>query len=103
MARRYFLDALPPPGPATLRGDVVHHLMHVLRAEPGDMVILGDGRGQECRARIERHKKDELWVVAEAATTLPPPALRIHVAFAPPRFARAEWLFEHGTEVGIAV
>lgn len=103
MARRYFLDELPPPGPATLHGDVVHHLMHVLRAEPGDIVILGDGRGLECRARIERHKKDDLQVTVDAPSAVPPPALRVHVAFAPPRFARAEWLFEHGTEVGIAV
>src|SRR5262249_48982295 len=29
--------------------------------------------------------------------------VRVHVAFAPPRFPRAEWLLEHGTEVGVAV
>jgi 16S rRNA (uracil1498-N3)-methyltransferase len=103
MARRYFVDLLPAAGPTTLRGDAVHHLCDVMRAQPGDEVVLADGHGGECRARIDRRRGDELLLTAGPASHVPPPRARVHVAFAPPRFARAEWLFEHGTEVGIAV
>jgi 16S rRNA (uracil1498-N3)-methyltransferase len=103
MARRYFVDTLPLSGPANLHGEVVHHLVHVMRVSPGDHVTLGDGRGLECQARIEGHHKDTLHVTVAAHTAVVPPLLRVHVAFAPPRFTRAEWLFEHGSVVGVAV
>src|SRR5258705_999324 len=96
MARRYFVDSLPPPGPASLRGDAVHHIWDVLRAGPGDEVILADGRGGECRARIDGRQRGELLLTAASALRVPPPRLRVHLAFAPPRLTRAEWLFEHG-------
>src|SRR5262249_185289 len=103
MARRYFVDPLPVAGPAILRGDAVHHLCDVLRAGPGDEVVLADGHGGECRARIDGRKGGELLLPAAPALPVPPPRVRVPPAFAPPRFARAEWLFEHGTEVGVAV
>jgi 16S rRNA (uracil1498-N3)-methyltransferase len=103
MARRYFVDPLPAAGPAILRGDAVHHLCAVLRAGLGDEVVLADGHGGECRALVERRRGDELLLTVGRASHVPAPHVRVHVAFAPPRFARAEWLFEHGTEVGVAV
>jgi len=103
MARRYFVDSLPAPGPASLRGDAVHHIWDVLRAEPGAQVVLADGRGGECTARIDGRRGGELLLTAAPAVHVPPPRVKVHLAFAPPRFARAEWLFEHGTEVGVAV
>jgi 16S rRNA (uracil1498-N3)-methyltransferase len=103
MARRYFVDSLPAPGPASLRGDAVHHIWDVLRAGPGDEVVLADGRGGECRARIDGRRGGELLLTTAPALHVPPSRVRVHLAFAPPRLARAEWLFEHGTEVGVAV
>src|SRR5690606_29269022 len=37
-----------------------------------------------------------------SAPSLREPAVRVEAIFAPPRGNRAEWVFEHGTEVGIA-
>jgi 16S rRNA (uracil1498-N3)-methyltransferase len=34
---------------------------------------------------------------------VPRGACLVHVAFAPPKLTRAEWLFEHGTEAGVSV
>lgn len=103
MARRYFLDELPPPGAAVLGGDVAHHLAAVLRAAPGDVLVLADGRGRQCEATVQRVAGGRVHVLAAPASTLPPPPRRVHLAFAPPRWTRAEWLFEHATEVGVAV
>jgi 16S rRNA (uracil1498-N3)-methyltransferase len=101
MAHRYFVPELPPSGELELPNAVAHHLAVVLRARAGEHVPLGDGRGgtasgellavgpRAVRARIHHHTQ------VHKAT----PA--VQVAFAPPRWQRAEWLLEHGTEVGI--
>ncbi len=103
MANRYFVDDLPPAGPARLEGPLAHHLGTVLRLRPGEQCTLGDGRGGSAQATIENVGKRFVDVQVSAAITAPPPVRRLHLAFAPPRLARAEWLFEHGTEVGVAV
>jgi 16S rRNA (uracil1498-N3)-methyltransferase len=103
MARRYFVDPLPSPGMATLLGETAHHLATVLRVRPGDRIVLGDGRGSQCDAEVLRLDGPAVVVRAAAPAVVPAPALSVHVAFAPPRWSRAEWLFEHGTEVGVAV
>jgi 16S rRNA (uracil1498-N3)-methyltransferase len=103
MSQRYFLPSLPPPGPAELHGDLAHHLGRVLRVRPGDEVRLGDGHGGTALATVVAATKTSVQVTVAAASLAPPPPIRVHVAFAPPRLARAEWLFEHGTEAGIAV
>jgi 16S rRNA (uracil1498-N3)-methyltransferase len=103
MAQRYFLDSLPTHGSFELRGDTAHHLATVLRAKVGEHVRLGDGRGRTVEAVIRSARKDQVQLEVLASEQAPPPARCVHVAFAPPRLNRAEWLFEHGTEVGIAV
>lgn len=116
MANRYFVDALPagagartdPPigeqsGEHELTGDTAHHLSKVLRVAPGDEVVLADGRGGQCTATVRRVRGRSVTValsqVHHVAERLP----RVHIAFAPPRLTRADWLFEHGTEAGAAV
>jgi 16S rRNA (uracil1498-N3)-methyltransferase len=103
MAQRYFLPDLPEPGPVRLQGGVAHHLATVLRVRAGDELRLGDGRGGTANATILDATRGTIDLRVEARTTSPPAARAVHVAFAPPRLSRAEWLFEHGTEVGIAV
>jgi len=103
MAQRYFLDDLPETGFVRLQGDVAHHLATVLRVRPGDQLQLGDGRGTTMAATVQAAARGTVELNVEARTSTPPPFRAIHVAFAPPRLSRAEWLFEHGTEVGIAV
>jgi len=101
MARRYFVDELPPAGSTVLGGEVAHHLANVLRVQPGDAVVLADGSGAQCRAVVERSGGGKVALQVAASERVPRAAVRIHVAFAPPRWTRADWLFEHGTEVGI--
>ena len=53
MNRRFFSPAPLQVGPLQLTGTEAHHLLHVLRAAPGDEIILFDGAGGEFSACIE--------------------------------------------------
>jgi len=100
MAQRYFVPSLPPPGPATVTGDLAHHLGRVLRVLPGAPIVLGDGQGGTAPATVTGVGRTAVELAVETAVRRPRPPC-VEVAFAPPRLSRAEWLFEHGTEVGI--
>ncbi|HEX5054053.1 MAG TPA: RsmE family RNA methyltransferase [Planctomycetota bacterium] len=103
MAQRYFVPSLPPPGASTLRGELAHHLGRVVRARPGETICLADGRGGSAPATVVAVAKDAVQLEVQAARQQPRPVTVLLVAFAPPRLQRAEWLLEHGTEVGIDV
>ena len=103
MAHRYFVPELPPPGAHALTGDVAHHLGRVVRARPGERIALGDGRGGSAEAAIVAVERERVLCEVEPTRREPPPRPRLVVAFAVPRLQRAEWLLEHGTEIGIAV
>jgi 16S rRNA (uracil1498-N3)-methyltransferase len=48
-----------------LRGREAHHLLEVLRARPGDVVTVFDGKGLEGRAVVERVEEGFLWLRLE--------------------------------------
>lgn len=101
MANLYHLPELPPEGAAVLSGDVAHHLLRVLRVRPGDQLTLCDGRGRTAAATVQATSKAELTADVAAATLHPRVRPHVTLAFACPRPARADWLLEHGTEVGV--
>jgi len=103
MARRYFLTDLPGPGPCRLDDELAHHLGGVLRSRPGDVVRLADGRGHSALATVTRAERRCVELEVGEAEFRPRPDRSIHLAFALPRHNRTEWLFEHATEVGVAV
>lgn len=103
MAHRYLVPTLPAEGPTTVDGDLAHHLGRVLRSRPGDSVRLGDGRGGTAEAEVTAVQRDRVQLLVRRVHHEGPPRPRLWLAFAPPRQQRSEWLFEHGTEVGIAV
>jgi 16S rRNA (uracil1498-N3)-methyltransferase len=104
MSQRYIVEAIPARGVHRLPAEVSHHLARVMRARAGDTITLCDGRGTECPARLVRVRGDAVEAeLLEARTTVPPAEPRIEIAFALPKGTRAEWLFEHATEVGVAV
>lgn len=102
MAHRYLVPTLPNPGPAAVDGDLAHHLGRVLRSRPGDPVRLGDGRGGTAETEVTSVQRDRVLLLVHSVHHEPPPRPRLLLAFAPPRQQRCEWLFEHGTEVGVA-
>lgn len=102
MANRYFQDPLPRAATTVLRGDLAHHLSRVLRVREGDELTLGDGRGSECTATVLQAARGEVELALSAHRQVPAPRLLVHLALATPRWQRAEWLFEHATEVGVS-
>lgn len=106
MARRYLLTPLPSPGPCNLPPEVGHHVARVLRMRVGDTLVLFDGMGFEAPGEIcgITGNGKELRVslqLGESSPSAREPDVKIEVAFPAPKGNRAEWLFEHGTEVGI--
>jgi len=102
MDRRFFVDRPLGDGPAQLAGPEAEHLTKVLRAKPGDTVILFDGGGAEFTARVTRTGRGlvELALLArheicrELAT-----ALTLGVAL--PKGERQRWLVEKAVELGV--
>ncbi len=103
MARRYFVTPLPLAGRAKLPAEVSHHLAKVVRVRVGDSIVLFDGAGREAAAEVVAVGRREVEVEAqEAQNSSREPELRVWLAVAIPRTNRAEWLFEHATEVGVS-
>jgi len=102
MANLYHVDELPQPGEAVLAGAVARHLLKVLRARAGDELSLSDGRGKTVLATVLSSDRATLTVEVGAATEHQAVAPHVTLGFACPRPARADWLIEHGTEVGVA-
>ena len=103
MARRFYVAPLPPPGHCRLPQDVAHHVARVMRARAGEALVLFDGAGRECHGEILRVQGSVVEaLLTEPVTSQREPSVAIEVAVALPGGTRADWLFEHGTEVGIA-
>ena len=102
MSRRYHLPSLPTPGPFELPQALVRHLA-VVRARAGDELVLFDGAGKEATAVIRLIERRRVAVAVGPHHRVDrEPACHVELALAVPRGTRAEWLFEHATEVGVA-
>lgn len=104
MARRFYCQPLPAAGPTTLGPNLGHHLGRVVRMQPGDAVVLFDGAGAEAAATVLEVQGRDVRVLVAGRLEVPigrSPRVHLEVACALPKNPRADWLFEHGTEVGI--
>ncbi len=87
---------------AELGGSEAHHLIHVMRAQPGGRVVLFDGSGAEFPATIERvgRSKVELTVTGrEPIDRELPRDLVLGVAL--PKGDRQRWLVQKAVELGV--
>ena len=96
------------PGPLssgrghTIEGDAANHITRVLRLQPGDPLIVFDGRGGEYAARIEAIRKDAVVVAVQehsAATRESP--LSLTLAQGVSRGERMDWVVQKATELGV--
>ena len=86
---------------AIIKGDQAHHLVSVLRKKAGDEVVLFDGKGTECLARVLRIDRDA--VVArieqtEAYQRADRPTIVLYAAV--PKGRRFDLVVEAATELG---
>lgn len=103
MADRYF-SAEPIQGPSvTLSGGEAHHLLHVMRAEPGLAVVLFDGRGGQYAAEVARCGRTEVELTVGPRQDIErelPFELTLTVPL--PKVDRQRWLVEKAVELGVS-
>lgn len=84
-----------PPGAA-------RHVQ-VLRLQPGDALVLFDGRGGEWEARVSRMGRSDVDVLVGAHQAVErEPGRQVHLALGVPANDRMDWLVEKATELGAA-
>ena len=98
-----FVTDLDSPETTT---DDAHHLAHVLRLRPGDLVAAGDGLGnwRACRYRGELSRRPRGGAALEPdgpIVSCRRPAPRVTLAFVPVKGDRPEWTVQKLTEAGV--
>lgn len=102
MSARFFVDEPIAADRATLTGSEAHHLLHVMRAQMGDEVVLIDGTGREFAARIERLGRSQVeMAILSVATVDRELGFELQVAVAWPKAERQRWLVEKLVELGV--
>jgi 16S rRNA (uracil1498-N3)-methyltransferase len=100
MRRRFFVEEFADGG-AELRGDSAAHLSRVLRAEPGQLYELSDGR-ELWLARVMRVARDEVDFALVERLVAHEPRLSVSLLLAIVKMDRFEWALEKATELGVA-
>jgi 16S rRNA (uracil1498-N3)-methyltransferase len=85
-----------------LDGEPYRHLARVLRAAPGDAVLLFDGQGHEVEARVVAVGARAVTLALGARREVPAPALAITLLQGVPRGERMDLLVQKTTELGVA-
>lgn len=104
MTRRFYVGpgALIGDG-AVLSGPLARRLSKVLRARPGEEIVLFDGAGVDALARIETVSADAVTVrVVDRVPSPVEPKTRVTVYQSITKGERFEWLVEKLTEIGVA-
>jgi 16S rRNA (uracil1498-N3)-methyltransferase len=99
--RRFFVSQFSGAA-AAIEGPAAHHLARVLRAQPGDLYELSDGRTLYL-ARVERVERDRVDFAVVEPLTARPAGLEATLLIAVVKFDRFEWALEKATELGAGV
>jgi 16S rRNA (uracil1498-N3)-methyltransferase len=95
-------DLSVPSSSLLLDEEQSRHAIQVLRMRKGDVLILTDGKGHRCRARIESDHKKACSVIVDDKEVVTPSSRKVRIAISllknPGRF---EWFLEKATEIGI--
>ena len=102
MPHRFFADTPVSASSIRLPPKEAHHLIHVLRGQVGDEVIIFDGSGVEFQARVAeiRRSEVELQVLGRQTVDRELP-LHITLGVALPKGDRQRWLIEKAVELGV--
>ncbi len=90
------------PGETTLRGPEAHHLLRVLRIEPGAAVRAFDGRGREAAGTVTGTEENAVTLLLDApeASTVEAP-YRLTLAVALLKGDKMSDVVRQGTELGV--
>jgi 16S rRNA (uracil1498-N3)-methyltransferase len=99
LRRRFFVERFENNA-AVMAGDAAHHLGRVLRAEPGQLYELSDGRAAWL-GRIENVSRDRVEFALVEPIAEREPALQTTLLLAIVKFDSFEWALEKATELGV--
>lgn len=100
---RLFVDTPLAAGAATpIEGAAAHYLLNVMRAKPGDPLLLCDNRSGEWLGIISDVARRALTVTIDRQTRPLEPVPDLWLCFAPVKKARLDWIIEKATELGVA-
>jgi len=98
---RFYVPSLPDSGRIELSGPEAHHLRDVRRLRAGSEIVLFDGTGAECVARLERARRDLVVLdVMEKRTVSRELNCRITLAVAPPKRDKMDMIVRKCSELG---
>jgi 16S rRNA (uracil1498-N3)-methyltransferase len=97
----FLLDPLPPGAHAVLDGPEGRHAATVKRLRPGEVVLLGDGRGALAHAVVDATGRDVVELTITDRSMVPAPSPRVVVAQALVKGDRGELAVELATEAGV--
>ena len=102
MNARFFSEVPLVGDSAILSEQEAHHLLHVLRASVGDEVVLFDGPGVECRARlVQTSRRDVQLAIESRAIVDRESSCKLTLAVALPKGERQKVLVEKCVELGV--
>ena len=103
MTERFYVPSPIERPRLWLTGQEAHHLSRVMRARVGDEILLFDGRGTECAARIEQIARGQVELRVGPPRSVDREAARqLTLAVALPKGDRQRWLVEKAVELGVA-
>jgi 16S rRNA (uracil1498-N3)-methyltransferase len=105
MRRRFFVERFDD-GTATVRGDTAEHLGRVLRAEPGQLYELSDGKhvwlGRVERVGLLKRGDNRVEFSLVEPIAVQEPGLHLQLLIALVKFDRFEWCLEKASELGVS-
>ncbi len=102
MPRLHCAEPLHTGARLALPAGAARHVQ-VLRLQPGDALVLFDGRGGEYDAVVEHMGRAEVRVRVQAHRAVEcEAAVAVHLAVGMPANERMDWLVEKATELGVA-
>lgn len=103
MSQRFFVSESISQAVVTLTGDEGHHLARVMRARPGDAVILFDGSGAEFEAEIVKVGRTSVELAIRRRRDVDREAsVAVTLAVALPKGERQRFLVEKAVELGVS-
>ena len=103
MSERFFSETPIDGEEAMLAGAEAHHLMHVMRASPGDRVTLFDGSGAEFDAQVQLlTRRDATLSILNRREIDREASCDLSLGVALPKGDRQKVLVEKLTELGVA-